>query len=676
MKNWQKLLIGMVLFNQLAFTVMVFYFDFFSLAYNYSHVGFIALLLLFVNAIYLLSKPHASLRFFSLMIILIGWSFLLHMSALEWLQLLSRLLATSVPILLFIFFCLWCQFEQSALYRRFLLIQWLAWGLTGALLFISDEVFDTARFLQLFFAMLCCLFLFAKGRNTKKNQDRHQGLILLSIFISFTPYIALSLYTPPSLPSDFRITALYACMAMPLAIFYSLCKGWRFQSGVPIWIIWKKGLFYGTSLCVLLFLNGFLLSLRAWQIYLLFLLLANYLYYLSLLKEHLDRELLRTRYFGSRPFYKEKLELIASLEDDNFLLPYSRFLSQLVEQSLNVNGYMILRREGGRLQFYEGMGCFKGWRPSQRELDRIDPGLETIRLAKKEYPVFPLSCKGRDYGLLVLAYPDGIFPLHHGARVLDLVELVGSFFHWMEVIQVTKKEYASLSHVKYDEFLNLKTYQEVQTLERKVSIYLHDDILQSVLALRNLAGHLDTRQKDLKDLILDSLNDLAHSIRETTFDFYPSGLESLGLYQCLVGLFEKVRVECPFEQRPEIIFEADPVLTAGPITSYFLFRSVKELVQNAVKHSGCQKIKVSLSGFHDLYSLTVTDDGKGFDARSLDHSFRLGHFGLMSVKQEVNTLQGKMSIKSSKEAGTRINVWVPDHDKGGSAYEVDADRRS
>lgn len=81
-----------------------------------------------------------------------------------------------------------------------------------------------------------------------------------------------------------------------------------------------------------------------------------------------------------------------------------------------------------------------------------------------------------------------------------------------------------------------------------------------------------------------------------------------------------------------------------------IYRSVHELVNNALKHAEATQISVQLVQDTDRISITVQDDGKGFD-QTLSHQGT----GLANIRQRVESQQGKMNIYSS-EQGTEIHI--------------------
>jgi signal transduction histidine kinase len=87
-----------------------------------------------------------------------------------------------------------------------------------------------------------------------------------------------------------------------------------------------------------------------------------------------------------------------------------------------------------------------------------------------------------------------------------------------------------------------------------------------------------------------------------------------------------------------------------------LFRVVQEALQNAVKHSAANRASVHLIAADQReLVLTIVDDGIGFN---VDDSWASG-LGLMSMSERVESVDGRLDIRSRPGYGTRLEVSVP-----------------
>ena len=90
-----------------------------------------------------------------------------------------------------------------------------------------------------------------------------------------------------------------------------------------------------------------------------------------------------------------------------------------------------------------------------------------------------------------------------------------------------------------------------------------------------------------------------------------------------------------------------------------LYRSVRELLINAMKHANADLLKVSLSRKDSDIFIKVEDDGRGFDVSVLDDSRKVKGFGILSIRERLNHIGGHLKIQSDKDKGTRVVLTAP-----------------
>ncbi len=98
-----------------------------------------------------------------------------------------------------------------------------------------------------------------------------------------------------------------------------------------------------------------------------------------------------------------------------------------------------------------------------------------------------------------------------------------------------------------------------------------------------------------------------------------------------------------------------PVLIPDSILSNQLYRIAQEAINNAVKHSESTRITVSLSESEDKISLSVTDNGTGFDR--LEHGSQ--GLGLHIMKYRTAAIGGFLNISRRKSGGTKVVCKIP-----------------
>jgi signal transduction histidine kinase len=197
-----------------------------------------------------------------------------------------------------------------------------------------------------------------------------------------------------------------------------------------------------------------------------------------------------------------------------------------------------------------------------------------------------------------------------------------------------------------------------QEAERsRIARELHDDIGQQLavvsvdLGLLRRAARDGTR--DLDDLIFnvfERLNLAAKNLHDIGHRLHPATLRLIGVVPALTALAREtassgVQAAMRAEQVPDAI---------PPDVTLCLYRVAQEAIHNAVRHSRCRELTIGLDGSGQHLTLTVTDDGHGFDV-----SKGLGHgLGLVSMRERVESLGGRLTIESTPK-GTRIEASVP-----------------
>src|SRR5258705_14008144 len=91
-------------------------------------------------------------------------------------------------------------------------------------------------------------------------------------------------------------------------------------------------------------------------------------------------------------------------------------------------------------------------------------------------------------------------------------------------------------------------------------------------------------------------------------------------------------------------------------TALALFRIVQEALGNAAKHAAAKRIVVRLNRSDSVVSLTVTDDGVGFDRTRVAVG---GGLGLVMMRERASQMNGTFECESARGRGTTIRVVVP-----------------
>ena len=196
----------------------------------------------------------------------------------------------------------------------------------------------------------------------------------------------------------------------------------------------------------------------------------------------------------------------------------------------------------------------------------------------------------------------------------------------------------------------------------RVAEVIHDHLQQLMsvarinigMALKQVAsGDVQKSLSNADSLLAESL-DVARSL---TAELSPAILRRSGLSAALRWLGRWCQGRFGLEVSVEIDGEVEP----DAETRAMLFRAVRELLFNVVKHANTANAKVQLRRTHDGRAcIVVSDEGAGFDPESLrDWDGTAGGFGLFSLRERLELLGGRFEVISSPGRGTTISLCGP-----------------
>ncbi len=103
----------------------------------------------------------------------------------------------------------------------------------------------------------------------------------------------------------------------------------------------------------------------------------------------------------------------------------------------------------------------------------------------------------------------------------------------------------------------------------------------------------------------------------------------------------------------------DDVTLTDKNARLLLFHIVRELLFNVVKHAEVDQAFLEVKQEDNELIISVRDEGKGFDAEALLKEGRRTSFGLYSINERLNLLDGRLEIHSIPGDGTRVDIFIP-----------------
>jgi ligand-binding sensor domain-containing protein/signal transduction histidine kinase len=191
----------------------------------------------------------------------------------------------------------------------------------------------------------------------------------------------------------------------------------------------------------------------------------------------------------------------------------------------------------------------------------------------------------------------------------------------------------------------------------RIARELHDTLLQGfsgvTMQLQALVTKLPPHQKSvLEDIIHDAAHCLTEA-RRSVADLRNKQTGGSGL----VNEIERIARQITTTSGMKVKLLVDPGLPALPAgVEYNLVRIAQEAVTNALKHSRGQGIKIGLRRGKNALRLSISDDGKGFDAGASSGNPFPGHYGLVGMRERAQDIGAEFAIDSSFGAGTVVRV--------------------
>ena len=210
--------------------------------------------------------------------------------------------------------------------------------------------------------------------------------------------------------------------------------------------------------------------------------------------------------------------------------------------------------------------------------------------------------------------------------------------------------------IYYISTIRIKNLLAIEKLKSKLAADLHDNIgsglteisILSEVATRNVSDHKNDVEKelgkisDLSRQLVDSMSDIVwvvnpkrdslHDLIIRLKDSYSEVLNSLGISFKTTNIDKIETVKLPMEFKQNL---------------YLIF---KEAINNAIKHSRCNRIILNANFRNDVIEISLSDNGIGFDKNKIEYGN-----GIRNIEDRAAQIDGKVKIKSSSDSGTSIS---------------------
>ncbi|REK74233.1 sensor histidine kinase [Paenibacillus paeoniae] len=665
--------VGLLLINALLMAAVIVYFQ--SLGpYNFTFDAMYAICLIVIGTfVYLNTTAVSSVKWFILMMYMVAWIIIL-LNGRDYLYYgIARILMSFAPNVLFMFYIHFTHIPKKRLYYKWSTLLLISTVVTSFALLSFVTNLSYVLFIHILFA-ICICFGLSIHYNARQREalGKDRKVLNISIAISLFPFIASYTFLRNFIPGELKSYSIFTIIALPIVVAYLLIKRNGLQVSFNYRLLGKLALLGIGVMTLFYFFCVYAMELSPTQTLLLIAVASTLIYGYMLLQGYLSTRQLYALNQTKERLEKERQEILRKMSYDDYLSTLSNMIRQFIDRTISLDGSLVIWKENNRCYVLEQNGVFEPFSLKKFDLNQLKDEMSSLTYRESSYLSFPLTYKKTVNGWLVIGHKiDRNKFTDKEIQTLNMLsDTVSEILKTTEILHEHQQRFLYLPSISYEEYVNVSLVQKVEDIRKSLSYYLHDEVLQIILAARNMTEAMSTQDKDIQKLLLDTLNELNASIREKLFDIYPTTLADLGLYQSLSVLCGKLKAAAVQQPQLRIRLESDPNLEVDEELQYMVFRTAKELLQNAVKHARANEIVVSLNVTDDrLILLDVVDDGIGFDFGGAGKEGAVtSHIGLLSIKQETKLVHGEFSIRRNDGSGMHIHIKIPMKGGTGSGH--------
>ncbi len=196
---------------------------------------------------------------------------------------------------------------------------------------------------------------------------------------------------------------------------------------------------------------------------------------------------------------------------------------------------------------------------------------------------------------------------------------------------------------------------------RAIARELHDEIGQELTIIQmNLQDLLGVDPERLPEQLEDSIATVERvlaQVRTMALDLRPSQLDDLGLAEALRWYLARHAARAGLD----VIFDLPPLTPRPPAdVETTCFRIAQEAMTNILRSAHATHVWLTIGVAADELTLTVRDDGRGFDvAAGRAGTMNGSSLGLLSMEERAALIGGRTMIESTPGQGTIVRAWLP-----------------
>ncbi len=297
---------------------------------------------------------------------------------------------------------------------------------------------------------------------------------------------------------------------------------------------------------------------------------------------------------------------------------------------------------------------------------------EALKLSIFDLTPFGLKQKTRqlldDIGAGILVQPFETRRIAKNGSVVDICLTITRITQGPEIVAIATTERDITEHNRWFAALHALPGKIILAREKersRVSQILHSELGQSLIALKLFTAASasefsdaddNTHLKSIFNTIKTQLSKIIGDTRDLAHEMFPPGLKHAGLFSAIKSLVESSVIKKHLDIQ---FFHENIDQISIKNREIIIYRILQELLQNICKHSQATKASVSAIFRGQIFTLEVSDNGRGFPAPGET----VTGMGLSLLREQVALIRGKMSIVSHRVRGTKITIKVPTRER-------------
>jgi len=247
-------------------------------------------------------------------------------------------------------------------------------------------------------------------------------------------------------------------------------------------------------------------------------------------------------------------------------------------------------------------------------------------------------------------------------QVRDLLRELENLNRTLEQ-RVAERASEAIERAERLRILSIELTSAEEAERRRIAEILHDDLQQMLIAAR-MQSHALAKTKgaakraEVMQMIEEILDRSFNLTRSLIVELAPPILHERGLAAALQSLAAQTAKQHDIQVSVEADSSANP---KQPSVRVFLFRALRELLLNAVKHANGSAVTIRMTRARpDKVQIVIADRGPGIDLDKLNrHDSASTGLGLLNIRERLTNFGGELHIESAPRRGSKMTLIAP-----------------